>query len=312
MHFRTHFSSLTDLTWYKLSLCQVLWSKLYLLLLTLFFTIKSIAMVSTIAQTWFDGNRTLTLWCLTKIHPTLSYFMEHCYNILFPAPIHPLTLGQGDEPGVSVWVWGVHTAFIAAWCTHREWHRSQNCDNVLTSGLVRYEAVLQNCRTSPVWGRVPTCDSAHSWWLYSAASLQHQATGTMTCYPTQLHYLDSEPTSPWHILIMPSVRLGSNRYQFKSHWFISTRVRKLWCLDSNPQSSDIPISQSGRQTLDSLGHPDWSTGVTALERHCRRCSHRPCWYWQELILWIVSIVHAIQKLYNKLYSFKMWSVNNSY
>ena len=27
-------------------------------------------------------------------------------------------------------------------------------------------------------GGIPTCDSAHSWWLYSAASLEHQSTST--------------------------------------------------------------------------------------------------------------------------------------
>ena len=48
---------------------------------------------------------------------------------------------------------------------------------LLTSGPVRYEAVL-------VGAEVPTCDSAHSWCLYSVVSLEHQATGIMTCYPT--------------------------------------------------------------------------------------------------------------------------------
>ena len=44
-------------------------------------------------------------------------------------------------------------------------------------------------------GRVPTCDIAHSWRLYSAVSLEHQAPGTLTCSPTQLHYPDTEPTN---------------------------------------------------------------------------------------------------------------------
>ena len=29
--------------------------------------------------------------------------------------------------------------------------------------------------------------------VHSVASLEHQATSTMTCYPTQLHYPDTEP-----------------------------------------------------------------------------------------------------------------------
>ena len=45
-------------------------------------------------------------------------------------------------------------------------------------------------------GRVQTCDSAHSWQLYSAALLRDQATSTMTWYPTQSHYPDTQLTSP--------------------------------------------------------------------------------------------------------------------
>ena len=43
--------------------------------------------------------------------------------------------------------------------------------------------------------------------FYSAASLRHQATGTITCYPT-VTFPDTETTSPSPILIMPSARLG--------------------------------------------------------------------------------------------------------
>ena len=63
-------------------------------------------------------------------------------------------------------------------------------------------------------GWVLTCHSAHSWLLYSAASLGHQAASTMTCYPTQSHYPNTELTSPCPIIIMLSARLGSNKYQF--------------------------------------------------------------------------------------------------
>ena len=37
---------------------------------------------------------------------------------------------------------------------------------------------------------------------------------TMILYLTQSHYLDTEPTTPSPILIMPSTWLGSNKYQF--------------------------------------------------------------------------------------------------
>ena len=66
------------------------------------------------------------------------------------------------------------------------------------------------------------CDSAQSWQLYSAAPLKDHVSSTMTGYPTQSHYPDTEPTSPCPILIMLSAWLGSNKYQFLIDWFEST------------------------------------------------------------------------------------------
>ena len=90
------------------------------------------------------------------------------------------------------------------------------CAAFASSGPARCEAVLHGHGTSPLEGAgaVPTCDSVHSWQLYSADSLENQAAGTMTCYPTQSYHPDNEQTSPCHILIMSSARLGSDRYQF--------------------------------------------------------------------------------------------------
>ena len=90
-----------------------------------------------------------------------------------------------------------------------------------------------------------TSDSAHSWRLYNAASLEHQA--TMTCYPAIAillsHYPDTEWTSPCPILIMPSARLGSEKI-----WILKSLL--VW-LDqhSNPRPTDSPISQDGRRAL---------------------------------------------------------------
>ena len=55
--------------------------------------------------------------------------------------------------------------------------------------------------------------------------MENQAVSTMTKYPMQSDYPDTEPTSPCHILIMSSAWLGSDEYQFSSHWFDSTRVQ---------------------------------------------------------------------------------------
>ena len=89
--------------------------------------------------------------------------------------------------------------------------------------------------TSPVIsGWVPTCDSADSWQLYSAAPLGNQTTRTMTHYPipshpTQSHYPDTVRTSPCPILVMPSARLGSDMYTLLGHFFYSTGNRTPAC-----------------------------------------------------------------------------------
>ena len=57
------------------------------------------------------------------------------------------------------------------------------------------------------------CDSAHSWSLYGAVLLGDQAIDSMTQYPTQSDYPDTELTSYYPIVAMPSARLGSVKYQ---------------------------------------------------------------------------------------------------
>ena len=76
-------------------------------------------------------------------------------------------------------------------------------------------------------GQVPTCDNAHSWWFYSATPLGDQTTSTITWYPIQTHYPDTEPTSPCPILINYNADtwLGKGKDRFLSHWFDSTMVR---------------------------------------------------------------------------------------
>ena len=68
--------------------------------------------------------------------------------------------------------------------------------------------VMATCKIMS--GRVSTyCGSAHLWRLHGAAStwsLSHQHHDT-----TQSHYPNTEPTSPFPILIMLSAWLGSNK-----------------------------------------------------------------------------------------------------
>ena len=63
-------------------------------------------------------------------------------------------------------------------------------------------------------GWVTTCESAHSWRFYSASPLGDQVTSTMTWYPTQSHYPDTDPIRPGPILIMPNAWLRSNMDQY--------------------------------------------------------------------------------------------------
>ena len=94
--------------------------------------------------------------------------------------------------------------------------------------------------------RVPTCGSAHSWWLYSAAPLGNQAACTITQYPTQLHYPNIELTNPFPVLLIPSATLGSDKYQFDvigltwpgtEFWISCTQGKRSTDLATTPGTS---------------------------------------------------------------------------
>ena len=78
----------------------------------------------------------------------------------------------------------------------------------------------------------------------------------MTFYPTQSHYR-TEPTSPCPILMMPDARLGSDKYQFKSHWFNLTRVWTRKVQTGTCGGLDSRIVQRRRWMLYSFSHPAW-------------------------------------------------------
>ena len=108
---------------------------------------------------------------------------------------------------------------------------------------------------------VQTCDYAHSWELYSAASLGNQADSTMAWYPTQSHYPDTELASPLPLLIMPSTLLGgSGKYQFDKslvwleHGFEPT-ISRMWDQWSTNSANAPGIIYS----LECIQH--WSNGL---------------------------------------------------
>ena len=74
-------------------------------------------------------------------------------------------------------------------------------------------------------GWVPTCNNAHSWWLYSTVPLGNQTINTMTLYQTELHYPDTDTTSPCPILLLLNTWLEATCINSLSHWLDATRVQ---------------------------------------------------------------------------------------
>ena len=154
-----------------------------------------------------------------------SYQLSVITNWAIPPPQRAVT-DAGSIVGVSLHVYiclcmGRLCRFIVAWCTLREWLRMQNCDidNTTTNYSLVVQWGMKLC--FPVFGQAQWREEyrlvtvhTHVCTVTSTASLEYQATGTITCYPTQLHYPNTEWTSPCPILIMPSTRVGSDKYQF--------------------------------------------------------------------------------------------------
>ena len=65
-----------------------------------------------------------------------------------------------------------------------------------------------------IWSWVPNCDSVHTWRFYTVALLGGEAAANLTRFHTQSHHLETELISLSYILIMPSVRLDSDKHQF--------------------------------------------------------------------------------------------------
>ena len=93
----------------------------------------------------------------------------------------------------------------------------------------------------------------------------------MTRYSTQSHHPDTEPT---YILLIPSAWLGSNKYQFLSHFFDSTSVWKGgW---NGVGGCGTPVfpkpSQSGTYGSSTLNLPHANLGIpyTDLKHHINK------------------------------------------
>ena len=81
-------------------------------------------------------------------------------------------------------------------------------------------------------------------------------------HATRSYYPDTEPTSPCPILTMPSAWLGSDKYQFKSHWLNLTGVQtcRLWT-----RTHDLQIPQSPRTRGGCSTHSATLTGTLPIK-----------------------------------------------
>ena len=129
--------------------------------------------------------------------------------------------------------------------------------------------VLATSKVLSWW--VLTSDSAHLWWLYSTGPLGNQATRTMTWYPSQSHYPDTEPTGPSNVE----------------------------CLDRKRQ---VSILETGSEPMK-FGFPNLP------KRETDAFVIRPCgrfwivwWLWDSAILWVLWFRKC--DTFNKVCSFK--------
>ena len=125
----------------------------------------------------------------------------------------------------SDWFGGQSSLILPTWIAHCEWLWWWWLVVVGCCFLEFY--ILTTFKVISKWAS--TCHGAHAWGLFSTTPLGDQTVSVMTCYPTQAHYPDTEPTSPCPILIMPSIWLGRDQNQFWSHWFGSAMVQIGCC-----------------------------------------------------------------------------------
>ena len=121
-------------------------------------------------------------------------------------------------------------------------------------------------------------------WLYSATLVGNQATNTMTLYPTQSHYPDTELISLCPIRLMSNAKLGSDKYEFYTSlvwldWKLGYQSptceayppqygHRAWCLESSFLGFYIRTTSNGRScTVHTYGNfivlPHWETTLPA-------------------------------------------------
>ena len=128
-------------------------------------------------------------------------------------------------------------------------------------------------------GQVPTCDSAHSWWLYSAALLGNQATSTMThsvtlswlwanqslCHP---NYAECRARKRQVTIFNSLVWLDQNQIVLRQ-WYLSLASLVFW-------STSVGLTLIGHMgsVHDVMAALFWPNVTLRLESHWRRASYK--------------------------------------
>ena len=126
------------------------------------------------------------------------------------------------------------------------------------------------------------CDSVQSWWLHSAALLEHQATYIMTRYPIQSHFPDAELTS--HCPIPSNAETQTSycqAYILVSYWLDSVRfwnpdlLRGKHVLLPIRSLCPVPSKQMLLSKLISIYGKNWRL-LNSFWLHCCTMRHLHC------------------------------------
>ena len=120
---------------------------------------------------------------------------------------------------------------------------------VICCGFTSWQ-LISACR----W--VLTCDSAHSWWLHSAAPLGDQVASTMTSFHSiTLSWYWANQSMPYPFIV--DARVGSNKFQFCKSLVWMTRFRisdmgSLYSTDSGHCCYYLSIVQNCVNVLSNI------------------------------------------------------------
>ena len=114
----------------------------------------------------------------------------------------------------SFYIRAIYNKVISEWPSRQGQHNKNSKRWKYTLSQVCLLLFYVLATSKVISGRVLTCDSVHSWRLYSITPMGNHAFSTVTWYRTQSHYPYTEPTSPCSLLIRPNTWLESDKYQF--------------------------------------------------------------------------------------------------